>query len=146
MNFKIIILAVLVIIGFAVFFGFSGQSSVKSAQVYPSERIQSTISFQNIDNKTAIIGISGISGINPTLISRTDYNYFLTIYNNDTLPHMFFIDGLNVNSKVIQPGENVTMTIYSLKEGDYKYYDRFEAGKKLGDFKIVKVGLLNQYP
>jgi len=148
MNSKIMILVILsiVIIGSIMSFGFISQGNVKLAQVSPLERIHSTISFQNIDGKTTVVGISGISGVNPTLISRTDYNYFLTIYNNDTIPHMFFIDGLNVNSKVIQPNNNDTMIIYSLKEGEYGYYDRFEADKKIGDFKIVKVGLLNQYP
>jgi hypothetical protein len=59
---------------------------------------------------------------------------------------MFFIDGLNVNSKIIQPNQNVTLTVFSLEEGKYNYYDRFESDKKLGDFRIVKVGLLNKYP
>ncbi|HSB83906.1 MAG TPA: cupredoxin domain-containing protein [Nitrosarchaeum sp.] len=140
------IVSVIAIIVFVLFFGFIGQGSVKPVQVSPLERIQSTVSFQNIDNETVIVGISGISGVNPIIISRTDYNYFLTIYNNDTIPHMFFIDGLNANSKIIQPGKNDTMVIYSLNEGEYGYYDRFEADKKIGDFKIVKVGLLNQYP
>ena len=137
---------VAVMIGFIVFFGFIGQGGARHVQIYLPEKIQSTISFQNIDNETKIVGISGISGINPTLVSRTDYNYILTIRNDDGIPHMFFVDGLDVNSKVIQPHQNVTMTIYSLSEGDYGYYDRFEPDKKLGDFKIVKVGLLNQYP
>ncbi|GKS66902.1 hypothetical protein YTPLAS73_04490 [Nitrosarchaeum sp.] len=147
-NPKIIIPAVLVvaIIGFVMIFGFIGYGGIRHVQIYLPEKIQSTISFQNIDNETKVVGVSGISGINPTLISRTDYNYILTIHNNDGIPHMFFIDGLNVNSKVIQPGKNDTMIIYSLEEGDYQYYDRFEADKKIGDFKIVKVGLLNHYP
>jgi len=135
-----------VMIGFIIFFGFIGQGGVRHAQIYLPEKIQSTLSFQNIDNQTKIVGISGISGINPTLVSRTDYNYILTIRNDDGVPHMFFIDGLNVNSKLIQPHQNETLTIYSLSEGDYGYYDRFEPDKRLGDFKIVKVGALNQYP
>jgi len=137
---------VAVTIGFIVFFGFIGQGGVRHVQIYLPEKIQSTVSFQNIDNETKIVGISGISGINPTIISRTDYNYILTIRNDDGIPHMFFIDGLGVNSKVIQPRQNETMTVYSLSEGNYNYYDRFEPDKKLGEFKIVKVGLLNQYP
>ena len=148
MNAKLIvpIALVAVMIGFIIFFGFIGQGGVRHVQIYLPEKIQSTVSFQSIDNETKIVGISGINGVNPTMVSRTDYNYILTIRNDDTIPHMFFVDGLNVNSKVIQPHQNVTMTIYSLEEGNYVYYDRFEPDKKLGEFKIVKVGLLNQYP
>jgi hypothetical protein len=142
----IAIAIVVVMLSFVLFFGFIGQGGVRHVQIYLPEKIQSTVSFQKIDNVTKIVGESGINGINPTLVSRTDYNYFLTIYNYDKIPHMFFIDGLNVNSKAIQPNENVTMTIYSPNEGEYNYYDRFEPDKKLGIFKIVKVGPLNQYP
>ncbi|MFB5609979.1 MAG: cupredoxin domain-containing protein [Nitrosarchaeum sp.] len=145
-KFMIFTIIVIVISMFILFFGFIGQGGVRHVSIYLPEKIQSTISFQNIDNETKIVGLSGISGINPTLISRTDYDYILTIFNYDDGPHMFYIDGLNVNSKVIYPNQNVTITIYSLKEGEYSYYDRFEPNKKLGDFKIVKVGLLNQYP
>ena len=140
------VIIIVVMFSFVLFFGFIGQGGVRHVQIYLPEKIQSTISFQNIDNETKIVGISGISGINPTLVSRTDYDYILTIYNYDTIPHMFFIDGLNVNSKIIQPNQNVTLTVFSLKEGEYNYYDRFEPDKKLGDFRIVKVGLLNKYP
>ncbi len=142
----LLILIVVVISSFILFFGFIGQGGVRHVSIYLPEQIHSTISFQNIDNETKIVGLSGISGINPTLVSRTDYDYILTIFNYDTIPHMFFIDGLNVNSKVIQPNQNVTMTVFSLQEGEYRYYDRFEPDKKLGDFKIVKVGLLSKYP
>lgn len=135
-----------VMIGFILFFGFVGQGGVRHVPIYLQEKIESTVSFQNIDGETKIVGIKGISGINPTLVSRTDYNYILTIRNDDGIPHMFFIDGLNVNSKVLQPNENTTMTVYSLSEGNYHYSDRFEPDKKLGEFKIVKVGALNQYP
>jgi len=142
----ILIVIIVVMLSFVLFFGFIGLGGVRHVPIYLSEQIHSTISFQNIDNETKIVGISGISGTNPTLVSRTDYDYILTIYNYDDIPHMFFIDGLNVNSKVIQPNQNTTMTIFSLKEGDYNYYDRFEPDKKLGDFKIVRVGLLHKYP
>lgn len=148
MKSKLMIFVIIIVVmsSFVLFFGYIGQGGVRHVQIYLPEKIQSTISFQNIENETKIVGLSGISGINPTLVSRTDYDYILTIHNYDQIPHMFFIDGLNAHSKVIQPNQNVTMTVYSLEEGEYNYYDRFEPDKKLGDFKIVKVGLLNKYP
>lgn len=145
MKSKLVIFVIIIVImsSFVLFFGFIGQGGIRHVQIYLPEKIQSTISFQNIDNETKIVGISGI---NPILVSRTDYDYILTIYNYDNIQHMFFIDGLNVNSKIIQPNQNVTMTGFSLEEGEYNYYDRFEPDKKLGYFRIVKVGLLNKYP
>ena len=98
----IFVIIIVVISSFVLFFGYIGQGGVRHVQIYLPEKIESTISFQNIENETKIVGLSGISGINPTLISRTDYDYILTIHNYDEIPHMFFIDGLNAHLKGAQ--------------------------------------------
>jgi hypothetical protein len=64
--------------------------------------------------------------VNLTLVSRTgtDTVYLLTAINQDTNPHMFYIDGLNLHTKIHRPGENGTIIIYPKREDVYDYYDR----------------------
>jgi hypothetical protein len=87
---------------------------------------------------------------NPTLISRSgdDTVYALTVINQDNDLHMLYIDGLNLHTKILRPGESDTISIYPEEEGSYKYYDRLttikddrgkETMKLLGEFRIVKV-------
>lgn len=55
---------------------------------------------------------------------------------------MFYIDGLNIHTKLLRAGENDTITIFSKKEGTYNYFDRFENIENLhplGQFKALKV-------
>jgi hypothetical protein len=74
------------------------------------------------------------------LLSRTgDTAYILNVINQHTMPHIFYIDGLNMHTKIIRPGENYTITIYSKHEGTCNYYDWPSNGKPLGQFKAVKV-------
>ena len=81
-------------------------------------------------------------------MSRTgDTAYILTIINQDPAsPHMFYVTGINAHTKILRPGENDTITIYSKSQGTYNYYDRLDAGingteiKPLGQFMAVRVG------
>ena len=72
-----------------------------------------------------------------------DFAYILTIINQDAVPHMFYVDGLEMHSKLIQPGENDTITLYSKKEGTYNYYDGLDAKNPIGVIKAVKVTALD---
>ena len=55
---------------------------------------------------------------------------------------MFCIDGgLNIHTKVIRPGQNDTITIYSKNEGTYNHYDWVTKRKPLGQFKTVRIGV-----
>jgi hypothetical protein len=51
------------------------------------------VAFKNIEEDVKVVGIIGNTGINPTL-SRTggETKYSLTVINEDTYPHMFYID------------------------------------------------------
>jgi hypothetical protein len=110
-----------------------------------------TVSFRNIDGETKVVGITGNTQVNPTLVPRTeaDTAYVLTVINMDNSLHMFYIDGLNLHTKILRPGESDTIAIYPKRGGVYDYYDRLaidlEKGTTassiypLGQFMIVKV-------
>jgi hypothetical protein len=135
------------IIGGVIFFflliGFIGQGNVRQVPIFLKEKIEATVAFRNIDGETKIIGLKGNAGVNPTLVMRTgDFAYILTVINQDTTPHMFYVEGLEAHTKVLRPGENETITIYSKNPGTYNYYDRFEE-KPIGKIKAVKVGTID---
>lgn len=135
-----------VIIGGMMFFllliGFIGQGNVRQVPIFFKEHMEATVAFRNIDGETKIVGLKGNAGINPTLVMRTgDFAYILTVINQDTMPHMFYVEGLEIHTKTLRPGENDTVTIYSKNPGTYNYYDRVEE-KQIGKIKAVKVGML----
>ena len=134
------------IIGGMVFFsllmGFIGQGNVRQVPIFFKEHMEATVAFRNINGETKIIGLKGNADVNPTLVMRTgDFAYILTVINQDTTPHMFYVDGLEVHTKALRPGENDTITIYSKNPGTYSYYDKFEE-RPIGKIKAVKVGML----
>ena len=87
-----------------------------------------------------VVGISGVKGeTNPTLLSRTSFAYVLNVINNGTTFHRLYIDGLNVQTDLLAPGENDTITVFPTEEGTYNYYDKRERLKLLGQIKIVTV-------
>jgi hypothetical protein len=140
-----------VIAVFAILILFVGGGGVRHVPITFNEVIQTTVAFRSIEGETKVVGITGNMQVNPTLVSRTgtDTVYLLTVINQDTNPHMFYIDGVNLHTKILRPGENDTITIYPKKEGVYDYYDRLaidvEKGttaafiNPLGQFKMVKV-------
>lgn len=123
------------------------QGTVRHVPITFKEVIRATVAFKNIDGDVKVVGIVGNTGINPTLVSRTgkETEYSLTVINEDTNPHMFYIDGLNLHTKLLRYGENDTITIQPDKEGIYNYYDRSSIKKingsviPIGQFKTLKV-------
>jgi hypothetical protein len=140
-----------VISAFAILILFVGGGGVRHVPITFNEIIQTTVAFRNIDGETKVVGITGNTQVNPTLVSRTgaDTAYVLTVINQDNTLHMLYIDGLNLHTKILRPGESDTVTIYPKSEGVYDYYDRLakdpEKGTSitsinpLGQFRIVKV-------
>jgi len=136
---------------FAILILFVGEGRVRHVPITFNEVIRTTVAFREIGGETKVVGITGNTQMNPTLVSRTgsDTIYLLTVINQDTDPHMFYIDGLNLHTKILRPGENDTITIYPTREGIYDYYDRLAIDVKkgttastinpLGQFKTVKV-------
>lgn len=123
------------------FFVFISAGVVRHVPITWKEKIETTIAFRMIDGKLNIVGIKGNSGTNPTLLMRTqDFAMVLTVINQDKVPHMLYIDGLEVNTKILKAGENQTITFYSPTEGAYNYYDRLSSSSRpIGQIKAVKV-------
>ena len=120
--------------------GFIGQGNVREVPLFYPEKVEQTISFEEIDGNVQIVGISGVKGdANPTLLSRTSFAYVLNVINNGTTFHRLYIDGLNVQTDLLAPGENDTITVFPTEEGVYNYYDKRERLKLLGQIKIVTV-------
>lgn len=65
--------------------------------------------------------------------------YILTVVNQDKMPHMFYISGLGVHTRVLQPGENETITLFSKAEGAFDYYDGLHPESKIGEIIAAKV-------
>lgn len=138
------LVAVALIGGFAaliLFFVLISGGIVRHVPITWQEKIETTIAFKTIDGKLNVIGIKGNSGTNPTLLMRTkDFAMVLTVINQDSVPRMLYIDGLGVNTKILKPGENQTITFYSPTEGTYNYYDRLSSSNNpIGQIKAVKV-------
>ena len=123
-----------------VMIGFIGQGNVREVPLFYPEKVEQTVSFEEVDGNVQIVGISGVKGeTNPTLLSRTSFAYVLNVINNGTTFHRLYIDGLNVQTDLLAPGENDTITVFPTEEGAYNYYDKRERLKLLGQIKIVTV-------
>jgi hypothetical protein len=123
------------------FFVLISGGMVRHVPITWKEKIETTIAFKTIDGQLNVIGIIGNSGTNPILLMRTkDFAMVLTVINQDSIPHMLYIDGLGVHSKILKAGENQTITFYSPTEATYNYYDRLSSSSEpIGQIKAVKV-------
>ncbi len=132
-----IIVGVIVLVGII---GFTGQGNVRHVSIFWQERVEQTVSFEDVDDKVQLQGISGIGGEpNPHLITRTSFAYFLTVVNNGDQHHRLYIEGLDVQTNLLEPGEQETLTIYPDKEGVYKYFDKRENLEHLGFLEVKTV-------
>ncbi|AJW70205.1 cupredoxin domain-containing protein [Nitrosopumilus adriaticus] len=141
-NDKILVIAAIIggVIALAIIVGFIGQGNVRHVQIFWQEKVEHTVIFEDIDGKTQIRGIKGVAGeVNPTLLSRTSFAYVLTVINNGTTNHRLYIEGFNVQTDLLEPGQQDTITIYPDKEGEYAYYDKRQELTQLGKIKIVTV-------
>ena len=141
-NDKILIIAGLAagMIGLVVIFGFIGQGNVRHVQIFWTEKVEQTVVFEDIDGVVQLRAIKGVGGeANPTLISRTSFAYILTVINNGTTVHRLYLEGFNVQTDLLEPGQQDTITIYPDKEGEFTYYDKRENLNPLGKIKIVSV-------
>jgi len=128
------------IIGLAVTIGFVGQGNVRHVTIFWTEKVEQTVIFEEIDGVTQIRAIKGVSGDpNPTLLSRTSFAYVLTVINNGTTFHRLYVDGFNVQTELLAPGQQDTITMYPDKKGEFTYYDKKQYLVPLGKIKIVSV-------
>ena len=120
--------------------GFIGQGNIRHVQIFLPEQVQQTVAFKDVDGEVRLVGISGIKGeTNPTLIMRTSFAYVLTVVNDGDKHHRLYIDGLEVQTDLLKPGEKDTITVYPTKEGTYNYFDKRQDLKLLGQIKAVTV-------
>jgi hypothetical protein len=117
-----------------------GQGNVRQAQIFWPEKVEQTVAFVDINDKVKLIGISGTAeDNNPTLIMRTSYAYILTVENHGNQHHRLYIEGFDVQTDLLEPGQKDTITIYPAKEGIYNYYDKRQILIQLGQLKSVQV-------
>lgn len=130
-------------IGIAVmvlFIAVIGQGNVRHVQIFWPEKVEQTVAFRDINGEVKLVGISGTSeDNNPTLIMRTSFAYILHIQNQGNTHHRLYIDGFNIQTDLLEPGQNATLTLYPEKEGIYNYYDKRQRLNLLGQLKAVEV-------
>jgi len=138
---KLIVIVIIVgVIGLVTMIGFIGQGNVRHVEIFWKEKVEQTVAFEDVNGKVQLKGISGISGeLNPHLISRTSFAYILTIVNNGEKHHRLYIEGLEIQSNLLEPGQQDVITIYPTEEGLYKYYDKRERLEHLGFLEIRTV-------
>lgn len=136
----IIITIVVGIVALAGMVGFIGQGNVRHVSIFWQERVEQTVAFEDVDGKVHLKGISGIGGEpNPHLITRTSFAYLLTVINNGDKHHRLYIEGLEVQTDLLEPGQQETLTVYPAKEGIYKYFDKREGLEHLGFLEVKTV-------
>jgi hypothetical protein len=140
-NKKLIVIAIIAgMVGLGAMIGFIGQGNVRHVEIFWKEKVEQTVAFEDVNGEVQLKGISGISGeLNPHLISRTSFAYILTIVNNGDKHHRLYIEGLEIQSNLLEPGQQDIITIYPTEEGLYKYYDKREKLEHLGVLEIRTV-------
>jgi hypothetical protein len=138
---RLIILVIIVgIAGMSIMIGFIGQGNVRHVEIFWQEKVEQTVAFEDIDGIVQLRGISGISGDpNPHLISRTSFAYILTVINNGDKHHRLYIEGLEIQTELLEPGQQDVITMYPTNEGIYKYFDKREKLQHLGFLEIKTV-------
>ena len=117
-----------------------GQGNVRQVQIFWPEKVEQTVAFIDIDGEVKLIGIFGTAeDNNPTLIMRTSFAYVLTVENHGNRHHRLYIDGFDIQTDLLEPGQKDTITIYPDKEGIYNYYDKRQILTQLGQLKSVQV-------
>jgi hypothetical protein len=110
---------VVILVGITAFAGmmaFIGQGNVRHVEIFWQERVEQTVAFEDVDGQVQLQGISGVDGEpNPYLITRTNFAYLLTVINNGDTQHRLYIEGLDVQTDLLDVGEQETLTIYPNK-------------------------------
>ncbi|MBM2818716.1 MAG: hypothetical protein HW410_398 [Nitrosarchaeum sp.] len=117
-----------------------GQGNVRHVSILWQEKIEQTVSFEEIDEQVQLRGVLGVDGEpNPHIVTRTNFKYLLTVINNGDKAHKLYIEGLNVETNLLEPGQQETLMIYPTEEGIYGYYDKLQGAQQLGIFEVRTV-------
>lgn len=124
---------------FAIALVFISGGGVRQAEIFLPEKTESTVAFRNIDGEVKVVGIEGNGEVNPTILMRTgDFAMVLTVVNEDSVPHALYIDGLNISTRMLEPGQSEILTFYSEGEATYNYYIQGN-DEPTGQIRAVKV-------
>ncbi|AIC14613.1 hypothetical protein NVIE_004200 [Nitrososphaera viennensis EN76] len=137
---KLVLLALVgMVAAFGILLVFVSGGAVRHVSIFLPEKTEDTIAFRNIDGEVQVVGIKGIAGVNPTLLTRTgDYVLELTVINEDDRIHVLYIDG-GAHTKVLRPGDSDVITFHSKEEATYNYYDWGSGRGPLGQIQAIKV-------
>lgn len=128
------------VVTFGILVVFIGQGEVRHVEIFLTEQVKQAVAFQDVDDKVTLVGVSGTGEANnPTLVTRVSFEYVLTVVNHGDKHHRLFIDGMNIQTDLLAPGEEDTITITPSKEGTYNYYDKRDKLELLGQLKAVIV-------
>ena len=137
------IIIIAIVIGVVALTGmmlFIGKGNVRTVPISWQEKIKQTVAFEDIDGIVQLKGISGVDGEpNPYLVTRINFAYVLTVINNGDKNHRLYIEGLNVETGLLEPGQQETLRIYPKEEGVYKYFDKSEGLVPLGSLEVRTV-------
>ena len=124
---------------FAIALVFISGGGVRQAEIFLPEKTESTVAFRSMDGEVKVVGIKGTGEVNPTILMRTgDFAMVLTVVNEDSVPHALYIDGLNISTRMLQPGQSEVLTFYSEGEATYNYYIQGN-DEPTGQIRAVKV-------
>lgn len=127
-------------VALAAIFGYASQGYVRPFNIFWPEEVRQTLEFRALDGRTVVVGTVGNAGTNPELVMRTgDYSYIITVLNKDVVPHQLFVEGLNIGTKLLEPGESDKIILQSKNEVTFNYYDIAEGKEFLGTIRAVQV-------
>lgn len=123
-------------------FIFASQGYVRQFNIFWPEEVRQTLEFRSENGRTVVVGTVGNAGTNPELIMRAgDYSYIITIINKDKKSHQFYVDGVNLKTKLLEPGQSDKIIIKSKDQATFNYYDVAEQKELLGTIRAVRVSL-----
>lgn len=139
---SLVVVAIVVgLTAMAVGIGYIGGGNVRHVEIFLPEQVKQTVAFEDdVDGKVQLVGLSGTGEANnPTLVTRVSFEYVLTVVNQGDIHHRLYIEGLDIQTELLEPGQSDTITITPTKEGTYNYYDKREKLELLGQIKAVTV-------
>ncbi|MGB0025383.1 MAG: hypothetical protein WBP64_00955, partial [Nitrososphaeraceae archaeon] len=69
---KLVLFGIIVMIAaFAILLIFVSGGGVRHVPITWKEKVEATIAFRNINGNVKVVGLKGITQVNPTLVSRT---------------------------------------------------------------------------
>ena len=124
----------------AISIAYIGGGNIRHVEIFLPEQVKQTVAFQDTDNQVRLVGILGTGEANnPTLVTRVSFEYVLTVINQGDKHHRLYIEGLDIQTDLLAPGQSDTITIIPTEERTYNYYDKKDQLELLGQIKAVYV-------